>query len=219
MGGSPVGGNGGNDTLAGGDSLIGGDGDDTYAVDSAGDKIDDGSGIDKVRSLVTTTLCTGMENLELLGGAAIDGKGNDAANIITSKIGANRLFGFGGTDTLNGGLGNDVIVGGAGDDSIDVGNGNDRIFYSDILDGNDKVTGFDGNPAGGQDQINLDLLFDSLGAAAKDRAARVQFASSGAGVEVRVDTDGNSGNGFEMVIALVNAADPITLGSDVILGG
>ena len=119
---------------------------------------------------------------------------------------------------VSGNGGNDTLAGGAGDDSIDVGSGNDRIFYGDILDGNDKVTGFDGNPAGGQDQINLDLLFDSLGVAAKDRAARVQIAPSGADAELRADTDGNTGNGFEMVISLVSAADPITLGSDVILG-
>ena len=219
-------GNGGNDTLTGGigndslnggagaDSLIGGDGNDIYVVDSAGDKIDDGSGIDKVQSLVTFTLGAGLENLELLGAAAIDGKGNDTGNIITGNNGANRLFGFGGADTLNGGLGNDVIVGGKGDDSIDVGSGNDRIFYTDVLDGSDNVTGFDGNPAGGQDQINLDLLFDSIGVAAKDRAARVEIAPSGGGVEVRVDTDGNAG--FELIITL-STADNIALGTDVIL--
>jgi Ca2+-binding RTX toxin-like protein len=221
-------GNAGNDTLTGGvgndslnggagaDSLIGGDGNDIYVVDSAGDKIDDGSGIDKVQSLVTFTLGAGLENLELLGGAAIDGKGNDTGNIITGNNGANRLFGFGGADTLNGGLGNDVIVGGKGDDSIDVSKGNDRVFYTDVLDGNDTVTGFDGNPAGGQDQISLDLLFDSIGVAAKDRAARVEIAPSAAGVEVRVDTD-DTIPGFEMVITLATTG-PITLGADVILG-
>ncbi len=210
----------GNDSLnggAGGDSLFGGDGNDTYVVDSTGDNIFDSDGIDKVQSLVTFTLGTGLENLELLGGAAIDGKGNDTGNIITGNNGANRLFGFDGADTLNGGLGNDVIVGGKGDDSIDVSKGNDRVFYTDVLDGNDTVTGFDGNPAGGQDQINLDLLFDSAGVAAKDRAARVEIAPSGAGVEVRVDTD-DTIPGFEMVITLATTG-PITLGADVILGG
>ncbi len=231
----------GNDSLNGGggaDSLIGGDGDDTYVVDSAGDKILDSgvSDTDTVRSLIGFKLTDGLENLELFGTAAIGGTGTGEANVITGNNAANKLFGadgddslngdggndslYGdaGADTLDGGLGNDVIFGGAGADSIDVGIGNDRVFYLSKLDSGDVVTGFDGDAAGGQDQINLDLLLDSLGIAAKNRVASVAILDKGSTVEISVDADGNSGNGAELLIATLNTTDDITLGADVILG-
>ena len=229
----------GNDSLnggTGGDSLIGGDGNDTYVVDSAGDKIADSSGdADTVQSLI------GFKLIDWPGKPAIAGCGGDRRHRqwrgqhhhrqqrgqqafrrrwrrFSSWRRRQRLRSTATlvADSLDGGPGNDIIFGGAGADSIEVGNGNDRVFYSNVLDGNDAINGFDGNPAGGQDQINLDPLFDSIGVAAKDRAARVEIAPSGGGVEIRVDTDDDT-PGFEMVITLATA-DPITLGADVILG-
>jgi Ca2+-binding RTX toxin-like protein len=222
-------GNAGNDTLTGGndndsldggignDSLIGGDGDDVYVVNSAADKISDSSGSDTVQSIITFTLADGLENLQLLGTAAVNGTGNSAANIITGNAGANKLTGGDGADTLDGGLGNDIIIGGAGADSIDVTAGNDRVFYLDKLDSGDVVTGFDGNAIGGQDQVNLDLLFDSLGVAAKDRTARASVVDNGADVEIRVDADGAGGT-FELLVVTLNTTDDVTVGTDVILG-
>jgi len=241
-------GNAGNDTLTGGigndsldggagnDSLIGGDGNDVYVINSAADKISDSDGSDTVQSVITFTLGVDIEDLQLLGAAAINGAGNDGANVITGNAGANKLSGGNGADTLDGGLGNDVIfgddgadslgggsgnnviVGGGGADAIDVSAGNDRLFYMTILDGGDIVTGFDGNAMGGQDQVNLDFLLDKLSIAAKDRAARVEIEDTGGTVEISVDTDGNIGNGFELLVVTLNTADPITLGADVILG-
>jgi hypothetical protein len=40
----------------------------------------------------------------------------------------------------------------------------------------------------------------------------------GENVEVRVDADGDAGNGYELVVATLNTADTITLGADVVLG-
>ncbi|HVR68526.1 MAG TPA: M10 family metallopeptidase, partial [Verrucomicrobiae bacterium] len=242
-------GNGGNDTLTGGigndslnggtggDSLIGGDGNDTYVVDSAGDKIaDSGGDAETVQSLIGFKLIDGLENLQLLGAAAIGGTGNGEANIITGNNGANKLsgadgadslvggggndslYGDAGADSLDGGPGNDVIFGGAGADSIEVGNGNDRIFFMSKLDSGDVVTGFDGNAAGGQDQINLDALLDSLLIAAKNRATSVDIQDNGPTVEIHVDADGDTGNGAELLIVTLNTMDDISFGTDVILG-
>jgi Ca2+-binding RTX toxin-like protein len=231
----------GNDSLNGGagaDSLIGGDGNDTYVVDSAGDKILDSgvSDTDTVQSSIGFKLTDGLENLDLLGAVAIGGAGNGEANVITGNSGANKLSGAGGADsvngvggndslygdagadTLDGGAGNNVIFGGAGADSIDAGKGNDRIFYMDKLDSGDLVSGFDGNAAGGQDQINLDLLLDSLGIAAKNRVSSVSILDKGGTVEISVDADGNSGNGAELLMVTLNTTDEITFGADVILG-
>ena len=86
------------------------------------------------------------------------------------------------------------------------------------LDSGDVISGFDGNATGGQDQINLDFLLDSLGLAAKDRAASVDIQDKGSTVEIRVDADGNTGNGAELLMVTLNTTDDIALGADVILG-
>jgi Ca2+-binding RTX toxin-like protein len=232
-------GGGGDDTLNGGagvDSLVGGASDNVYVVDNKGDVISDDGGHDRVQSSITYVLADDLEDLELLGTGAINGTGNGAANAITGNAGANilsgdlsadtiqggagndRVLGGEGADSLDGGLGNDIVTGGSGADIIDVSKGNDRLIYADSLDGGDVVTGFDGNAAGGQDQVNLDLLFDSLKVAGKDRAARVSIADNGDSVDVRVDTDGDTGNGFELLVVTLNTADAVTVGSDVVLG-
>lgn len=112
---------GGNDTLDGGtgdDRMYGGTGDDTYLVDSAGDKVFEltGEGIDLVKASVSFSLAAYIENLALLGTAAITGTGNSAANKLTGNGAANVLKGLGGKDTLDGGAGGDTMYGGADDD-------------------------------------------------------------------------------------------------------
>ncbi|MCA3592690.1 MAG: hypothetical protein IOC94_14435, partial [Methylocystis sp.] len=51
-----------------------------------------------------------VENLVLTGASAINGTGNDYANMLTGNTGNNVLNGGLGADTLAGGLGNDVFV-------------------------------------------------------------------------------------------------------------
>jgi hypothetical protein len=112
-----------------------------------------------------------------------------------------------------------VLIGGAGIDSIDVSLGNDRLVYTAVVDAGDVVTAFDGAAAGGQDQVNLDLLLDSLAIAAKDRAERVGVFDNGDSVEIRVDADGDTGNGYELLVVTLSTADTITVGADVVVGG
>ena len=96
----------GNDTLDGGtgaDTLKGGIGNDTYVVDDVGDVVTEywGEGTDTVQSYISYTLGSQIENLTLLGSAAITGKGNELDNIITGNDAGS---------TLAGGLGNDTYV-------------------------------------------------------------------------------------------------------------
>ena len=104
---------------AGADTMVGGAGDDTYYVDNAADTITEvsGEGNDIVCSSITYTLADSLENLTLMGQAAINGTGNAGANRLVGNEATNRLVGLAGNDTLDGGAGADVLVGGAGDDT------------------------------------------------------------------------------------------------------
>ncbi|MEQ1741050.1 MAG: calcium-binding protein [Candidatus Nitrotoga sp.] len=113
----------GNDTLNGGigaDTMTGGLGNDSYVVDNNVDILieNPAEGTDKISSSVTYTLPANVENLTLTGALAINGTGNDLANVIIGNAAANQLDGGAGNDTLDGGLGNNGLTGGAGNDSF-----------------------------------------------------------------------------------------------------
>jgi Ca2+-binding RTX toxin-like protein len=99
--------------------LTGGTGNDSYYV-STGDTVTEAAsaGTDTVYADVTWTLATNVENLTLLGTAAINGTGNTLANVITGNAGNN---------VLSGGTGADTLIGGAGDDSYVVDNTSDVV--------------------------------------------------------------------------------------------
>jgi Ca2+-binding RTX toxin-like protein len=119
-----LGGGAGDDTLLGGagadtlrgdtgaDSLAGGAGNDAYVVDDAADRILETrtGGADTVYSSVSWTLGAHLEALVLTGDAAINGTGNNLANVITGNDAANVLNGGGRADTLIGGGGNDLYL-------------------------------------------------------------------------------------------------------------
>jgi serralysin len=105
--------------------MQGGPGDDSYEVDDSKDQVIettlvggsiDAGGIDTVRSSESFTLSRFVENLVLTGSHAIDGTGNELANLMTGNEAANVLQGGAGDDTLDGGLANDTLTGGDGAD-------------------------------------------------------------------------------------------------------
>jgi Ca2+-binding RTX toxin-like protein len=118
----------------GADTMAGGDGADTYVVDDSGDLVTEtnalaAGGSDLVQAAISYKLGDNLEKLTLTGTAAIDGRGNDLANVLTGNTGSNRLDGGLGADTLIGGLGDDVFIvestadvvtelAGGGDDSV-----------------------------------------------------------------------------------------------------
>jgi Ca2+-binding RTX toxin-like protein len=94
------------------DVLSGGEGNDVYVVDDSDDAVTEAAkaGIDRVESSASFVLDANVENLDLTGRAAIDGTGNDGANIVIGNASGNRLDGGLGADTLRGGKGDDTYV-------------------------------------------------------------------------------------------------------------
>ena len=126
----------GADTLNGGandDAMFGGAGDDSYTVDSAADRISeddatggDAGGLDTAFASVSFVLPHYVENLTLTGMGAINGTGNELANIISGLGTNNILSGMGGDDLLLGQAGDDTLYGGDGADRLDGGHGQGR---------------------------------------------------------------------------------------------
>ncbi|MDB4336323.1 hypothetical protein N9996_01910 [Synechococcus sp. AH-603-M21] len=105
-------GNQGNNLLdgkGGVDVMKGKEGNDIYIVDDINDRVIEAvdGGIDTIRTTVNETLSANVENLVLLEGDPINGRGNDlnnrikgnsAKNVINGKEGADKMIGKGGND-------------------------------------------------------------------------------------------------------------------------
>lgn len=105
----------GTDTLtnvASNDTLSGGQGSDTYIIDSANIVVTEkfNQGIDTVKSSASYTLPSNVENLTLTGSQAINATGNNLANALIGNAADNILDGGAGIDTLSGGNGNDTYI-------------------------------------------------------------------------------------------------------------
>ncbi len=106
-----------------GDTLAGGQGNDTYTVNNATDNIIENTseGVDLANAAVSYTLAAQVENLRLTGSLAINGTGNNMDNSLIGNAAANVLDGGLGADMLTGGAGNDIFtfhVGEAAGDSV-----------------------------------------------------------------------------------------------------
>ena len=100
------------DGRAGTDIMTGGDGDDYYIANSAGDTVIEAfdEGTDTVQASRGTVLSANVENLILTGTGNINGTGNDLNNVLTGNAGNNILDGKVGADTMIGVDGSDTYV-------------------------------------------------------------------------------------------------------------
>jgi len=100
------------DGKGGADTMAGGGGDDLYVVDNTGDIVTEHANegtLDSVTSSVSYTLGANVENLLLMGSAAINGTGNNEGNVLTGNSAANVLTGRAGNDTYIIGTGDTVV--------------------------------------------------------------------------------------------------------------
>ena len=114
--------------------LTGGLGNDTYYV-GAGDTVTEAAngGADTVMSDITWTLDSNVENLTLLGTAAINVTGNALNNTLIGNAGDNVIDGGVGTDTMSGGAGNDTYwVDNISDVVVETANGGTDALNSSV---------------------------------------------------------------------------------------
>ena len=215
----------GNDTLIGGlgaDTMIGGAGDDAYIVDAVTDVITESAnaGVDAVKSSISYTLGTEVENLTLTGSAALDGTGNARNNLLTGNAGANTLSASTGNDTLLGGDGDDYLDGGSGDDFMNGGIGNDTYVVGSATDVLDEGTG------GGTDLVRSAVAW-TLNAGFENLTLTGSAAIGGLGNASANTLTGNSGanslSGLDGDDALDGGDGSDTLdggiGNDSLIGG
>jgi len=163
----------------GDDTIIGNDADNILVGNGGNDIVRGGDGEDRI---------FGRDGNDTL-------KGGEGDDLLVADDGDDRLEGQDGDDILEGGEGDDDLKGGEGDDILEGGAGNDFlkggadndtfVFKPDF--GNDRITGFDANPSGGQDWIDL----SDFGITAADFADRVEITDVGADTLVTIDGDAN----------------------------
>jgi Ca2+-binding RTX toxin-like protein len=191
---------------AGNDTVNGQNGNDTIRFSGTGDGFDDvngGANSDRIAASVANTTI-GLDSvtaIELITGSPAANSrvvGSSAANTINlsgvTLVDIVFVDGAGGNDTITGSSAADVILGGSGNDSLTGGDGDDRITggsNNDTMNGGggsdrfllatgfgvDVVNGFDANPSGGQDFLDV----TSLGITSGTFGSQVAIAADPAG--------------------------------------
>jgi Ca2+-binding RTX toxin-like protein len=152
--------------------IDGGTGDDTvdFSGSTAGVRVDLGVALNAVPGLggyAQGDLISGVENVV----------GSDFADTLVGDAGDNRLEGGAGDDVLEGGGGADTVVGGGGSDTF--------VFAPGF--GNDRIEDFGGEPADGQDLLDI----SAVGVTADDFRGRVTITGVGLDALVTIDGDPN----------------------------
>lgn len=188
------------DGSAGADSMAGGAGDDTYIVERIADAVYEGidQGVDAVKSSISYTLGSHVENLTLMGAGAINGTGNDLDNVLAGNRAANVLTGGAGNDSYwVDGL--DTVVERAGE-GIDIVRSSASFTLGAHLE-NLTLGGVDAINGTGNAQDNVlvgnaaaNVLVGGQGNDILDGAAGMDTMKGGAGDDTYVVRDGDFTN-------------------------
>lgn len=199
----------GNDILRGGqgaDRLSGGRGNDSYFIDRADTIIEAArQGADKVVAAFSYTLGKNLEDLTLVGNAAVNGTGNALNNRLTGNAAANILRGGMGQDILEGGRGKDILDGGVDHVSdvfvfvspLDSRLGRDRDVILNFVTGVDDVDLRPIDAVGSTRQTNEAFHWSDTAPAAH---SVWWSAVPGRGVLVRGDVTGDAQPDFEILL-------------------
>ena len=126
-----------------GSVLNGGEGNDTYLVDSRQDQVLEApnGGTDTVFANLIGGgfVLPAWVDILVLQGTAVFGLGNALANRLTGNAGANLLFGGEGADTLEGGPGQDTLIGGPGADVFILGSDGATDVLVDFNPAEDRI--------------------------------------------------------------------------------
>jgi Ca2+-binding RTX toxin-like protein len=209
------------DGLAGADTMRGGEGSDTYVVDTAGDTIveSSGQGADTVRTSVTYALTAGadVEFLETNNSSAtsdIHLTGNDSSTVIRANNGDNTIAGGGGNDTLTGLGGQDLFFFNTALDPVfNVDLITDFSLTDDTIMLENAVFTALAAP-GGNLARNLTAAEFVVGTAAQDASDRIVY-DSGSGA-LFYDSDG-IGGAAAIRFATVNAGLALTAGDFLVV--
>ncbi len=127
---------------------------------------------------------------ELLGQAGRDRlDGGEGSDTLTGGSGRDNLLGGPGNDVLRGNSGRDTLNGGTGDDTLVGGSARDAYRFGPGEFGTDTVTGFDANPRGGQERLDI----RGLGVTRGNFAGRVTVAYDSAARTTTVTIKGAGG--------------------------
>lgn len=204
----------GNLTLSGIYSVVNGDGTTTVTASdgiASGGKLvlDTNEALDLSKILFTAQDADGDVTWNSVA-ISVQSAGDAAGDVtLTGSDGSDILVGGAGNDTLYGGDGNDILYGGAGNDTLYGGAGADRFVFTDAAtDGHDRIMDFNADEG---DRIDLDALFDALGASGVTDAQVKVVAADESGRSFTVSLVDGSGAAIESGFSIaVNTTDATT---------
>jgi trimeric autotransporter adhesin len=215
----------GNDVLDGlgnADRMVGGDGDDWYWVDHAGDTVVEtaGQGTDLVFSFINYTLPDHVEDLLLWGTDQpstdpVRAEGNAGANRLIGNFVNNVLVGGAGSDTLYGGfsVGGDY---GAGDDDLFGGSGNDTYVAEGDFNGFDLIHDVALHGEGNRLQFGTSMRPEDVVFVRDGSSLRITNSGAVHGVILaEFDPTGAAGSLVTDVVAFSSGVEDITGGYDI----
>ncbi len=167
------------DTLDFGDVAFGANTQITYAANDTGTggmlSVSDGTHVSQV-ALNGQYAAAGLQ-------ANAEGSGSELA--YDAAAANHTMLGGQANDILLGGAGDDLFFGGLGNDTLNGGLGNDTFMFAAAGFGNDSIQGFDIDPTGGQDLLNI----AGLGISSETFAANVSIAADGADTLIGIGMD------------------------------